>query len=364
MKGICRRMNKEVKRQSNIELLRIVAMLGVIVLHFNNGLALRDISDTSINKYVIFFFESISICAVDLFLLISGYFAVTSKIRSIIRVLELLFQVMAFVQFKYFARIVFGYESFSMKSFVINFIPSNYFVTLYVSVYLLSLFLYGSFSSFSNKQWRKFIIVTLCIFSVWYTFADVTSLIFSHEWTGLSTVGIYGSMNGMNFVNFMMMYTLGAYLRINGFPKGLRTLRGSMVVWCVSVVIVFVWSLVEKRYSNNTIMSSWTYHNPCVILSAVSLFAVFSHFVINSNLVNKLATASFTCFLFHIKIMDHIYRKELLEENPIVLGGYIIISSVLIYLVSYVIHIIYHFFTDWLFALLEKKCNMIIQIEK
>lgn len=88
-------------RSSNIELLRIFAILGVIVLHYNNadmGGGFRFVLPGSLNYYLLHFLENLFICAVNLFLLISGYFLCTSFKRSLLKPLQLLIQVILFLQ--------------------------------------------------------------------------------------------------------------------------------------------------------------------------------------------------------------------------------------------------------------------------
>ena len=49
-------------RKSNIELLRVLTMMGVIILHFNNaymGKALFYVKNGSINFYILYFIESL-----------------------------------------------------------------------------------------------------------------------------------------------------------------------------------------------------------------------------------------------------------------------------------------------------------------
>ena len=70
------------KRYSNIELLRLLIMLGIIVLHYYNksiGGRLKYVSYNSINYFILILIESLCICAVDLFMLISGYFYCKEK---------------------------------------------------------------------------------------------------------------------------------------------------------------------------------------------------------------------------------------------------------------------------------------------
>ena len=67
-------MKKE--RQSNIELLRMLAIMGVVILHYNNqyfGAAFELVQPETVNYYILSVLESLSICAVDLFILISVY---------------------------------------------------------------------------------------------------------------------------------------------------------------------------------------------------------------------------------------------------------------------------------------------------
>ena len=65
-------MDKKRDRESNIELLRILAMIGVILLHYNNpsiGGGLSFVNNGSINYWFLNIVESLFICAVDLFIL-------------------------------------------------------------------------------------------------------------------------------------------------------------------------------------------------------------------------------------------------------------------------------------------------------
>ena len=133
-------MNKKA-RQSNIELLRIFTMLGVIILHYNNpsiGGGLKYVETGSINYYLLNVLESIFVCAVDLFMLISGYFMVYSTKRNMWKPIQLFVQVSIFSAAKYI--IVQGIinNSFKLPGLFRSVIPTNYFVILYVVVFVVS----------------------------------------------------------------------------------------------------------------------------------------------------------------------------------------------------------------------------------
>lgn len=78
-------------RKSNIELLRIFACIGVIILHFV-GRGIKYFEGFSINSLLLYYIEAVSICSVDLFMLISGYFMCNQAQRSVKKIGRLLSQ--------------------------------------------------------------------------------------------------------------------------------------------------------------------------------------------------------------------------------------------------------------------------------
>ena len=74
-------------------------MMGVIVLHYNNkdiGGALQYVTKGSINYHFLNVIESLFICAVDLFILITGYYMINTQKRNVIKPIKLIFQVIVF----------------------------------------------------------------------------------------------------------------------------------------------------------------------------------------------------------------------------------------------------------------------------
>lgn len=89
-KGACPSGTKE--RQSNIELLRIVAIIGVIILHYNGEYAFDVVEQTGINCWILCSLESVFICAVNVFVLITGYFLSCTEKRNLWKAIELVVQ--------------------------------------------------------------------------------------------------------------------------------------------------------------------------------------------------------------------------------------------------------------------------------
>ncbi|MDB8559600.1 hypothetical protein [Turicibacter sanguinis] len=81
------------ERESNFELLRIVAIMMVIGLHYFNGSmggALSILTHGDGNFYLAYFFESLFIIAVNLFVLVCGYFNIDKKKTNLLKLFNLI----------------------------------------------------------------------------------------------------------------------------------------------------------------------------------------------------------------------------------------------------------------------------------
>ncbi|MCU7212920.1 acyltransferase family protein [Turicibacter sanguinis] len=84
------------KRNSNFELLRIIAMVMIVSLHtLGHGGGLNNTTVNSINFIFNHILESLSIVAVNIFILISGYFGIKSY-SSVKSKISLLYKQMIF----------------------------------------------------------------------------------------------------------------------------------------------------------------------------------------------------------------------------------------------------------------------------
>lgn len=152
---------------------------------------------SGINKLVLYYVESVFICAVDLFMLITGYFMCANNIRCMKKPVELIFQVIFFSAGSYIARVLLGQSDFSIVHFLGKFVPSNYFVVLYIVTFIVSPAINVLLYNLSYKAANCMLIVFMILFSVWPTMVDILSEITSKEWIGLSSIGAYGSQWGI-----------------------------------------------------------------------------------------------------------------------------------------------------------------------
>ena len=330
-------------RQSNIELLRIITICGVVMLHYNGNVALGLVTEGTANYYLLQFLEILFICAVNLFVLISGYFLCTSNSRKAIKAVELVAQVVLIGIAKYLANIILFGAPLSLASLVGAAIPNNHYVTLYLTVYLLSPYVNIALKKLSDKQFSVLLVLSIALFSVWPTILDMVYAITGYNFNGMYPIGSGGSQYGYNFLNFMLMYLLGAYLRRKPISKALW----DGVCFVVCLVVLLIW---QTSYHN----IARAYCNPFVIGMAVFAFRLFTHLRISSKLVNTLAKGAFTCFLFHDFCLWHVGIEKVVNRSLPVLMGHILITVPLIFLVSWVVWRVYDWVTKPLFSLLAK----------
>ena len=264
------------KRQSNLELLRIIAMMMIITLHFFSGTR-RPVEGSS-NQLEFFIYESLSICGVNLFVLLTGFFSLNQKCIKIRKITNLLIDV-AFWQFIGFMLCVSaGIRAFQLKELIRSMFPilfgGRWFVKAYIILLCLMPFLNRVLLGISKKAYQALLVIQLFLFSIWPSFLPNPPF----------------DDYGYNFVHFITLYILIGYIRLHTkkYPPKWLCLAGYFI--CFGLVL------------NNTILGNgyeWAYNSPFVIAEALFLFLFFVQLKIQSTWINRLASCAFGVYLVH-----------------------------------------------------------------
>lgn len=346
------------ERNSSIELLRILAIIGVIILHYNNsemGSGFKYVTEGSINQLYLFFSESVFICAVDLFVMISAFYLSNTKKRRFIKIVELNIQVIAFRLAMYVASWVIKGEELSIKSMVVCFLPVNYFVILYSILYILSPYMNVLIEKISRHDLKKLITKLVLIFSVWTVLVDYLENLTGQAFNGLSTVGMYGSQYGYSIVNFILIYFIGAYIRKNGIKIKKNT---AIVSVMVLICIIYSLSLIEHKLGLESV-TTWNYNNPLIILLSAVILLLFMNWNYNNKVINELARGTFTCFLFHECLIDKVHVENFVNRPLIELIIHQICVAVGLYLLSYVVYKLYTICSKWFIKIITPLFNKV-----
>ena len=347
------------ERQSNIELLRILVMLGVVVLHMNLY-GLKIAAEFSGKFIFMHFTESLFICAVNVFVLITGYFSYKINKISVRKIIELIVEVILVKEALYITYSILQRTPISLSTIITNLIPNNYFVILYCVLLCMAPFISKLFGVLCEKQRKYFVCSILIVFSFYTFMTDALEAISRTSFAGINSIGLYGDQQGYTIINFMLLFIVGAYLRITNVQYNLKN---SIALYMVSTMLIFFAALVSVRYSFAQI--SYNYNNPLVIFQAVGLFMIFKNLSIGSNkIINVLAKSSFMTYLIHPAILVLIPFDKMMTLPAYL---YIIVSilvPIIIYLVSWLVDLIYQYVMSFITRALDKDLNnLTINIE-
>lgn len=282
------------KRDSNIELLRIVSILIIIAHHLvhHSGMYQYIIDNNifSLSSKFLLAFGWGGKTAINCFILITGYFMVNKNI-SLMKFLKLFLAIEFYSILIYFIFIISGYEAFSISSCFKAIFPFRYidynFVSCFLFFYLLIPFLNILIKNLNIKQYNLLLIILLGIYTI-LPFLGLCNVLF-------------------NYITWLcVVYLVGAYLRINpvfdrksfGF-YGLTSLALLLISW-LSVIIL---NYLKVNYLGG--MKSVYFfvddaNKILALVTAITLFLTFKNMRVKyHSSINLMATTVFGILLIH-----------------------------------------------------------------
>ena len=221
-------------RNANMELLRLLLMIMIIMLHaLGKSKILVDVgSHPSLNGAIAWGLEALSLCAVNVFILLSGYYLINSKFR-LGRLIELIAEMIFYSLGVFLVCYLFGidiHEEINTYFLLYTVFPVHmdlyWFLTVYVFVYIMQPMISAGVKALSQKQFRT-IIVLLLIFECGFK----SFLPFKFE----------EDKAGYNLIWFLTLFLLGAYLQMYGESVLKKSYR-CLILYVVSSAMI----LVEK----------------------------------------------------------------------------------------------------------------------
>ena len=283
------------RRQSNIELLRIISMILIVSHHFSlHGVlknfgenALLQQSVTTILAQIIQLGGKVGVC---LFILISGYFMVNAEVKLkkiFFLVLQVLFYSIGSLCFiKLLGATI---ELTDIIEAVFPVLHEQYwFVTAYVILYLISPFLNKLLLNLSKKEFQKMLLVTIFLWILVPTFTS-------------------GEMGSSNITRFILFYSIGSFIKLHSNKKYDNIKFGfilSLISYSLLVASVFIYNFIGRKLQINELISEATYFSNSssllVLAIAVGLFIWIKNINMGSiNWINKVSGATFGIYLIH-----------------------------------------------------------------
>ena len=304
------------KRESNIELLRIVLMLMIIVHHMIvHGLQSNDLSKNRVYITLNVF----SVIAVNCFVFISGYYGIKFKIKTLVSFIiqAIFYSVVTYLIYHVFI----SAENYSTSELIHSFFPVTYakwwFLNAFLAVYILSPFINKGIDCLNSYQSAIIVLILVYLNS-------------SYSVIGYS----FYSGDGHSFFTLLSIYIIARFC-----GKYIKEINKSLILYIATYILTLAlfYILFTIDYIDTAIRLI-SYGCPLVILGAIFFFYTFRKIKIQSHIINKIAPLCFGVYLIH----DTTDTRTLIKgftaqmnnaiENPLVMGLALVMVSILIFI--------------------------------
>lgn len=288
------------RRNIGIELLRIIAMLMIIGLHYMNfGGIIWNQHVSVLNHYLSWGLEALFFVAVDCYVLISGYFLVKSTNFHWSKVVRLWLQVVFYTIL--FSFLVYFYTGHKGSQGIFKMLMPVYyhvywFITAYIGMYILSPYLAKFAQSMSQIEYKKMLIICFFMFSVYAFMQDPFQM-----------------KSGYSFAWFIVLFFWGGYLRLWGIHITQKKAI-ALYVGC-SILTVLGNKLISLSHQYLGLPAKihgfygfYQYTSPTVLLAATGLFLFFLQLRVSKELLQKMI----------LRLSPLAFGVYLIHENPYV----------------------------------------------
>lgn len=375
MKGLIDTKQNAVKAQRNygIDLLRCFAMAMVVMLHILSRSGLLKIPAGSLKYEVCWFIEIFCYCAVDCFVIISGYVGLNNKFK-LSRIINLWMQV---VFYSILCTVIMGLINGDLaintvlKCFVPVSAKAYWFFTQYFILCFFMPLINGFIKNSTVKKNAFFAAVFLAIFSL-------TPMIrnFYGALTKTKINDFFLTNRGYSAIWLIVVYFIGALIKKMDEENILDKIKTAYFVFAVAVSDVIIWLVHYWCVSRDEVISHEfivSYTSIFVVISAISLVVIFSRLKFN-NTVNKIiaffSAGAFSVYIIHEQILIRpVFAKcvsPLLDMRLIKLLPLLLVTVAIVFIICVTID----FIRSKLFKItgINKLCkradNLVVQLEK
>ena len=274
------------ERESNMELLRVVCMLLVLIVHADylslGGPTPADCHSSQGESFIKIAVYSLSTVCVNCFVLLSGWYGIRPKLR---RFCDLLSQVLFICGLSLCGYLALSHSRPDLEDIksLLLLTDDLWFVRSYIVLYLFAPAL-NAFSSWASK--RQFALT-------------LTGLFLAQTLFGWQQVVVAWFDGGYSPLSLMLLYLLAQYIRRYGrrlsrisawqyaLAYGGLTLTGALI------------NFASLYYGIGEGMAWLSYISPIVILNSVALLLFFTRLSFRSRWVNWVASSCFAVYLLH-----------------------------------------------------------------
>jgi hypothetical protein len=297
------------KRNSGLELLKIIAMLLIIGHHYVIHAGYDIVGDAKSLSLPIVFLQEVGMygaLSCNFFAMITGFFMIyhNEDVKSYIsKILRLLLEVYFYAIVIYACVLATGNAQFSVEGLVKSLFPfiwGNWYIIAYLLFILFMPYLNRGLKSLTYKQYRNLLGIMLFLWSVVPTFTNL----WDSQW----------KWSDVDF--FVVMYSVGAFIRIHVVDKKKESavsqsdggekkkyITAGVIAWILIVVSVLGIDVLGTILQSNSLLRQGMYFMPIYsvlsVFFTISWFLVFCNFNFSSKIVDFIASSVFGIYLIH-----------------------------------------------------------------
>lgn len=297
--------NEKMKpRNSNLELLRILAMICIVAHHLGYWGGFDFATDSlSLNRIWVQFIQIGGKIGVVIFIYISGYFLIKADEIKTVKVLKLWFQMLFYSLTIYLIFVLLGIRSFGIMDLVKNCFPTIFqkwwFATAYMLLYILSPFLNRMLKALSEKQYIGFLLLTgIC----WCLIPTCTTEYFL----------------GNELLFFVLIYSISGYIRLHKVKiswSAAKCLVISLLLTVLTFGTVVAFDILGFKFpflAENALYFFIFQRSIMVVVIGLLVFIGFLKMDIGyKRIINFISPAMFGVFLIH---ENDVVRKWLWQD--------------------------------------------------
>lgn len=286
-------MTQRGKRNSAIELCRILSMLMIVGCHFaTHGGFDFSASEITVPRLWWHVIEMGGNHGVDVFVLITGYFLIGNTALKINprKALRLWGQIFFYSVVLFVFGVAIGIEQFSLLQLANALIPVSaglwWFATTYFVLFLLHPFINRLLRALDKREYQRLLALLLVMWCVIPTFTTYT-------------------LKSNQLWEFVVLYCIGGYIRLYGRDVRLKSGQFALLWLCAAAVVYgssVVFMLLGRKIAVFGEHPTFFYDRMSLptLIQAVFFFMTFERLTMpNSKLINLIASATFGVYLIH-----------------------------------------------------------------
>lgn len=325
------------KRNLNLDVLRILAMLMIISLHtIVHSKLFYSTSDMSIHILSLFLYYLV-IIGVNIFVLISGYFLVDKEF-SWKKFFRIAIEVWFYSIFILLLSFIFNFN-LSVKEILFSIFPITlkqyWFVPVYLLLYVISPYLNILIKYMNKKEHFTLLSLLIIIFTCYNALTHT-----------------FDSSQGFGIIWFIILYLTSAYIKkyipLNTSKK--YKIKCSLICILSAILMTTSYLIAFKVFGRN-ISRLRSYDNVVVFIQSLCMFMIFRNLNIKFNQkiskgIGLLSKATFGVYLIHDNLiistrLFHIINDDFYVKNGLFVFILLYISIILsIYVICTIIEII------------------------